>query len=137
MIFDFTDDVNVWSMFRISLNHQFSKILEIFKISRKWNSNIINLIFESKLNNIHLIILIDGGQCNNNARKAHILLLAKLAIILNFNNNDSIFFPLNNGTNAPISKENFLSNIYRSIQILIRTCNSFIISEESIISCFY
>lgn len=111
MVFDFTNDLNIRSMFWILFNHHSSQFIKIFFVTSKRNGNVVNFILQAKVNDILFIVLSDGWECDDSPRQTHILFATNFTIIFN-KNSDNILRDFDNLCgDASISNEYFPTNL--------------------------
>ncbi len=134
VVFDFADKMDVRTMLRIFLNKELSQWFQVIEVPGKWDSNVIHFMLKAKINNIVLIILVNGRQWYCDPWQTHIFLLSQFAFVQDVNNNDSILLSFDYRRDATISEEDFVANVDWFVKVLVRTSNSLGRAEMCVVS---
>ncbi len=123
MVFDFGDEADIWSMFGILGYDVFSEFFEVLKVTGKGDGYVVDLVLETKLHDIVLVVFADGGKRDWHSRETHILLVPQLAVVQDLHSHNVIVDALDVGGDTPVGKQNSLSYFSRLWQVLIRASN--------------
>ena len=135
VVFDLANKVDVGSVHWVLGDEVLSELNQIFPSSGEGDSDVVDLVMQSKVNNIHLVFLLDGGEVNVHTRQTHVLLVPQLAVIKNFNSYDAVLNLAYNRRHSSIGKQDLFAHSNRGCYLLIGSSNSLRCPQMAVIGC--
>jgi len=138
MILYLTDYPNPSRILLILLGEYFSDILDIFPISGKWNGHKIHLMNQSKVDDIILIIGINGRKIDHTPWQTHVFILSQGSTIQHLHCHHIVLLidSFNQSRYFAITEQHLAPSIDCINNVRIWAWNSFWCRKIRVISCF-